>query len=246
MGKKKKKAHVLVEKTSDVVETTMKPVEAVKPENVSSRMIYGYARVSTKGQETLPQKEEIQVYCKENFPNDSVVVFEEQISATKIRESARPMWSVLLNVVKPKDILVVTSLSRLARKLTDLLRIIDLLKEKEVQLVLLKERIDGSTETGQLLLKLFGIIYEFEATLNSERTKASLDSRRDRGILGGRKCIPQFKIERALASYDSRKILVSDICKQEEISRPTFYRYLNLRKEKLEREKIEQEKQLVS
>jgi DNA invertase Pin-like site-specific DNA recombinase len=68
---------------------------------------------------------------------------------------------------------------------------------------------------------------EFERNIIRERTKAGLQSARQRGRLGGR---PRFlndkQIKRLKELYDERKSTITEICKIFDISRPTFYNYL--------------------
>ena len=193
------------------------------------RKILAYLRVSTLNQELQPQKEAIQNYCKKTFIDEPVTFFEEKVSGLKKDCVA---WQNLINNLNEGDIVIAYSLSCLSRRLTELLSIVELLQTKKVHLCLVKEQIDTSTSTGSLIFNIFGILRQYEAELISERTKIALESKRKRGIKGGRKPASLDRINAALDLYDMNKMTVGNICKQERISRPTFYKYLKIRNNK--------------
>ena len=61
-----------------------------------------------------------------------------------------------------------------------------------------------------------------------ERTKAGLVAARARGRVGGRPALLVPKqITRLKKLYDARKNTVQEICRIFNISRPTFYNYIN-------------------
>ena len=66
-----------------------------------------------------------------------------------------------------------------------MIAIAETLKERSIGLKSLKEGIDTTTSTGQLMFHLFGALAEFEKNLINERSKAGLDAARSRGKLGG-------------------------------------------------------------
>jgi predicted DNA-binding transcriptional regulator AlpA len=52
------------------------------------------------------------------------------------------------------------------------------------------------------------------------------------GVLGGRPpLLKPDQVKKMLARYDEKKLTVEEICKIFGISRPSFYNYLNKRKE---------------
>jgi DNA invertase Pin-like site-specific DNA recombinase len=151
---------------------------------------YGYARVSTKRQSFLPQREPLKAAGAE-------VITTERASGTL---TDRPKLDSLLNRLKPGDKLVVVSLDRLGRSLQHLIAVIDDLNDRGVEFQSLREQIDTATAGGRLQMQIFGALAEFEASLISERTKAGLAAAREAGRVGGRpRAMDLAKIEAALA-----------------------------------------------
>lgn len=180
-------------------------------------MNLGYARVSTKEQNLESQLDSLKIFGCEK-------IWKEKISGKK---KDRPELEDLIEYAREGDVIVVHSISRLARSVRNLLVLVDRLTEKKIGLKSLTEEwLDTTTPQGKLLLTIFGGLAEFERELISERTKDGLESARARGRLGGRPKVDKEKIDRALMLYDMKTIGIEDICNMTGISRSTLYKYL--------------------
>lgn len=93
-------------------------------------MIYGYVRISTKQQSIDRQVRNI----KQIYPE--AVIVQEAYSGTTMD---RPMWNKLMNQVKPRDIIVFDSVSRMARTAEDGYKTYETLYDKGIDLIFLKE-----------------------------------------------------------------------------------------------------------
>ena len=140
-------------------------------------MKLGYARVSTKDQTLNTQLEHLQNAGCEMF-------FEEKISGA-VR--ARPKLEALLQQIRKDDVLVVTKLDRLARSTAELLRISEILNEKEAGIQSLDEPwADTTTPADKMIMTVFGGIAEFERTLILSRTQEGREAAQARGVAFGR------------------------------------------------------------
>ena len=91
-------------------------------------MIYGYCRVSTKGQLEGNSIEDQTNAIKEKYENAQIII--ENYSAAK----ERPIFTELLEKLVPGDLLVVTKLDRFCRTTKEGLSYIDMLMNKGVHI----------------------------------------------------------------------------------------------------------------
>ena len=108
-------------------------------------MKYGYARVSTIGQDLT-----IQVQTLKNAGCD--VIREEKVSGTSLK--GRVELETLMEFMRDGDELVVTRIDRLARSIRDLQNIVHKLKKKGVTLSATEQPIDTKTSAGKAFLDM--------------------------------------------------------------------------------------------
>ena len=187
-------------------------------------MKVGYARISTVDQHLRMQEDALKsAGCEE--------IYTDVISGVK---SQRPGLDKALNYLREGDTLVVWKLDRLGRSIQHLIQTITSLIEKKIGFKSLQESIDTSTSGGKLIFHIFSALAEFERDLIQERTQAGLKAARVRGKMGGRPpLLDTRQINRMIEMYDEQKNTVAEICKIYNISRPSFYNYLNNRRREL-------------
>lgn len=137
-----------------------------------------YVRVSTEQQATegvsmAAQLERIRAYCLAN--GLELVAIHEDAGLSGKRADNRPgLQAALTDVCNRGGVLVVYSLSRLARSVSDSLAIIDRLQRAGADLASLTERIDTTSAAGKMLLTMLAAFAQFERDLTAERTTAAL------------------------------------------------------------------------
>lgn len=129
-------------------------------------MIYGYARVSTKGQETNGNSLESQVGLLKN--NGCQEIIEESYSGAK---TDRPKFKQLINKLKEGDTLVVTKLDRFARSTIQGCTIVEQLINKGVKVNILNMGILDNTPSSTLIRTIFFAFAQFERDMIIERTQ---------------------------------------------------------------------------
>lgn len=173
--------------------------------------IYGYARVSTRQQELNRQLDLLKQYnCHE--------ILTEKISGTK---ADRPELNRLKDKLRPGDMVVVESFSRLGRSTKDLIELVAYFEEREIKLLSIKENFDTSTPQGKLMMTVFQAFSQFERDLIVQRTKEGLNIARARG----RPKVNERELKKAPNLYKSEQYSVSEIVEVTGISRATIYRY---------------------
>lgn len=183
----------------------------------------GYARVSTRSQKDDSQVDEL---LAAGCDPDHLFV-DHGVSG---RKAARPQWDACLAYLRSGDTLVITRLSRAMRSLHELLNVAAQLKERGIELAVLKQGIDTSRPEGRLVFQILGAVDEFQADLIREGTLEGLAAARARGRVGGRKPKLTGKREKlAVEMYNAvgddgkRKHTVTEIAEVLKVSRPTIY-----------------------
>ena len=174
----------------------------------------GYIRVSSIDQNTARQ---------EAMMNENVErLFVDKASGKNME---RPQLKEMLGFVRKGDVLIVESISRLARNTRDLLTIIEELNNKQVGFISLKENIDTNTPSGKFMLTVFGAISELERSYILQRQKEGIEQAKLAGKYKGRKSI---KIdERFMSSYrmwQNGKITAVQAMNKAGVSKSTWYR----------------------
>lgn len=184
---------------------------------MSTNYVYGYARVSKVQQDLIRQLDMLKEYnCNE--------ILTEKMSGVK---SDRPQLERLKDKIRPGDIIVIESFSRLGRSTRDLIDLVEYFENKGVKLISIKEKFDTTTPQGKLMLTVFQAFSQFERDLIVQRTKEGLESARARGRKGGRPKVKDKNITKALKLYNSKEYSISEIVEMSGISQATLYRYIN-------------------
>lgn len=146
---------------------------------------YSYLRVSTVEQNTEKNKLEVL-----KFANDkqlgNVEFVEEQISG-KANFKNR-LLGTLLEKMKKGDVLIVPELSRIARSITQIFEVIDITKQKGIELYSLKEGFTNTDKsiTSTVTTTVFALVAQIERDLISLRTKEALQAKKAEGVKLGR------------------------------------------------------------
>lgn len=128
-------------------------------------MIYGYARVSTKGQDrngnSLPDQE------AQLLREGCEVIYHDSFTGTKMD---RPEFSKLLSILKSGDRLIVTKLDRFARTTSGGIETINELLNRGVSVHILNMGLIDNTPTGRLIVTILLAFAEYERNMIIERT----------------------------------------------------------------------------
>jgi DNA invertase Pin-like site-specific DNA recombinase len=177
-------------------------------------MKYGYARVSSSGQDLT-----IQVEALTNAGCETIR--QEKVSGTSVQ--GRDELNTLLEFLRDGDELVVTRVDRLARSIRDLQNIVYDLDKRGVTLSATEQPIQTNTSAGKCFLDMLGVFGEFETNLRKERQMEGIAKAKERGVYKGRK--PSVDVEQVKALKESG-MGASAIAKEMGIGRASVYRAL--------------------
>lgn len=184
-------------------------------------MIYGYSRVSAKGQLKGNSLEEQHTELERN---GCEVIIEEQFTG---KTTSRPKFEELVtNQLQHGDTLIVTKLDRFARSVSEGISTIRYLFDKGVKVHVLNVGLLENTAMGNFFITTLLAVAELERNMILERTAAGKDIARTRnGFKEGRPTIPKAKIELAMSLLDSHSY--KEVSEMTGISVATLARYKN-------------------
>jgi DNA invertase Pin-like site-specific DNA recombinase len=175
--------------------------------------ILGYARVSTGDQDVAGQTMRLE-------EAGAAKVFTDVMSGKTMH---RPGLVDLLIYARPGDTLAVVRLDRLGRSLGELLTTVTMLRERQIALLSLEEKIDTSSAAGELIFHVFGAIAHFERRLISERTKDGIAAARAKGKRPGRQPLDMDRVEAAIKLIEAQTS-PTEAARQLGLGRSTVYR----------------------
>ena len=134
-----------------------------------------YVRVSSDQQSIQNQLAELRRAIDFEGWQEVAVYKDEGVSGIKGRNE-RPGLDRLLEDAKQRqfDVIMVWAIDRLGRSLRGLLDTVEYIHKCKVDLYLMRERIDTTTDTGQLLFGIMGSLAQFERKTIQRRAEAGL------------------------------------------------------------------------
>lgn len=179
--------------------------------------IVGYARVSSAGQNLDRQTDALESMKVEK-------IFTDKLSG---KDTKRPGLESMLAYVREGDTVYVASFDRLARSLSNLLKLVEVFKAKGVRLVSMKESMDTGTPQGKLMLSVFGAFAEFEREIAAERRDGGIEAARARGAVFGRpRTEKPAGFEKAVRRWKAGKATAVETYTALGLSKTMFYKFV--------------------
>lgn len=182
---------------------------------------FAYVRVSTAGQTTENQIQEIEAA---GFKVDPRRVISETVSGSSAIEQ-RPGFNKLLNKLEQGDVLIVTKMDRLGRNAIDVATTVARLAEMGVRIYCLAlGGVDLTSPAGRMTMGVINSVAQFERDLLIERTQSGLKRAKAAGEVFGRPPtlteIQRAVLQKQIAAGTS----ISALAKQYGTSRQTIMR----------------------
>lgn len=146
--------------------------------------VYAYLRVSSIAQDEQNQRQGVDAKAAElNLRIDKYII--DKVSGTKSPKERN--LGKLSRRLKAGDVVIVSELSRLSRRIFTLCRLFEDLLEKGVRVYSVKENfvLDDSPQS-KMLIFCFGMSAEIEQRMISARTREALAYRKQQGVKLGR------------------------------------------------------------
>ena len=161
-----------------------------------------YCRVSTSEQNTQNQR-----MLLEKFANERGWIF-STFEETESTRKTRPIKQRVLAALRKGqfDAVLVYKLDRWARSTVELLLEIKELIDKGIGFISLSDNLDLASASGRLHFSILSAFAEFERSLISERTKAALRVKKEKGIRLGRPVGAKDSKKRRKSGYYIREM----------------------------------------
>lgn len=194
-------------------------------------MIYGYCRVSSKGQLDNNSFEQQETEILNKYEN--AVIIKEQFTGTT---TDRPKFNELIESLQENDILVVSKLDRLARNTVEGIEIVEKLFKKGVSVHVLNVGLLENTTMGRFFLTTLLAVAEMERNTIIERTQnGKAIAKTKPGFKEGRpQKYTQKQLDNALKmlSVNGGDKSYNEVSELLGISKSTLIREINRRKSK--------------
>lgn len=163
-------------------------------------MVYGYVRVSTKGQEEGNSIEDQQQQILNRYPDSEIII--ESASGAK----ERGLFNALLARIRDNDLLAVTTLDRFCRTTKEGLQYIDRLRKRGVIIHIMNMGVIEDTVMGRLIVTNLLAFAEFERAMIIERTqRGKAIAKQDPDYREGRpRAYGEKQIDHALGLLESK------------------------------------------
>ena len=149
--------------------------------------VFGYLRVSTKGQTTENQKKEI---LDKGFAVNEWIS-EEAVSGT-VEAFERPRFKRMIDMAQAGDIIITVKIDRLGRTSSDTLTAIKKMKELGLSVVIIQlGTTDMTSSAGKMMMNVLAAVAEMERDMLIERIHSGLERTKAQGTKLG----PPLKIE---------------------------------------------------
>lgn len=179
-------------------------------------MIYGYARVSTVGQDLESQIEELK-------RKGCQVIYSEKYTGT---QTDRPKFNELLGKLQKGDTLMVTKLDRFARSAIQGSELVKELLNRGIIVHIINIGTLDNTPASKLVRNIFFSFAEFERDMIVERTQEGRRYAKENNpnFKEGRPRLAKPKMDRAMKMLVDEGLSYKEVAEQTGISKATVYR----------------------
>jgi putative DNA-invertase from lambdoid prophage Rac len=203
-------------------------------------MIYFYNRQSSDKQTLKNGETMLTNYMKSNkLSYENFKQIDEHASAFKYGWRNRKLGTEIISQITDKDILLITEVSRISRRLKDLLDFVDEVKKIGFKTIIMNNNLTlDNSPTTTIIIQVLGMVAEMEAKTLKERTKIGIERARREGKQIGRPKSTEYKpAKRKLDNYkdDIIKLLKlgvpkNKIAKQFNVCYYTLHKFIKFHK----------------
>ena len=188
-----------------------------------------YCRVSTstKEQSTENQLRELTSYC-DRMGYEVVKVYEDEVSGSKTREK-RPAYNEMCKdaFLKKFDAIIGWDVSRFGRSMKEFVSFLADMDDKGIGVIAVKNGLDTVSSSGRMMMKLIGVLEEWNREMLIERTNAGLARTVANGTKLGRKSVLTSSIKKQITELKENGSSIRKISDEIGVNRGAIQRFLS-------------------
>jgi len=156
-----------------------------------------------------------------------VKVYQDEVSGAKTRER-RPAYNEMCQdaFLRKFDIIIGWDVSRFGRSLKEFVSFLAEMDEKGIGVVAVKNGLESQSVSGRMMLKLIGVMEEWNLEMLKERTRAGLARTVASGTKLGRKSVLTPSSKREIATLRDNGLSIQKIADEIGINRGAVQRFL--------------------
>lgn len=187
-----------------------------------------YCRVSTsdKNQTTENQSRELKLYC-ERMDYEIVQIYEDEVSGAKTREQ-RPQYNQMIkdSFQKKFDLIIGYDVSRFGRSMKEFVHFLSDMDERGIGVIAVKNGLQTNSSSGRMMMKLIGVLEEWNREILIERTKSGLRRTVANGTKLGRKTVLTKDIKSQIVDAHLEGLSIRNIAEKVQVNRGAVQRFL--------------------
>jgi len=158
-----------------------------------------------------------------------VKIYEDEVSGAKTREK-RPAYNEMCQdaFLKKFDTIIGWDVSRFGRSMKEFLSFLSDMDEKNINVVAVKNGLDMESSTGRMMLKLIGVLEEWNREMLIERTNAGISRARANGTKLGRKSVLTPNLKSEIKTLRASGLSIQKIADQIDMNRGAVQRFLKV------------------
>ena len=167
-------------------------------------------------------------YC-DRMGYEVVKVYEDEVSGAKSREK-RPAYNQMCKdaFLKKFDTIIGWDVSRFGRSMKEFVSFLSDMDEKGIGVIAVKNGLDTSSSSGRMMMKLIGVLEEWNREMLIERTRAGLARTVANGTKLGRKKITNDTMTAKIIELRTAKKTIREIASEVGVSRGTVSNILKV------------------
>lgn len=189
-----------------------------------------YCRVSTStdkyDQSTENQLRELIAYC-DRMDYQVTKIYEDQISGAKSREK-RPAYNEMYqdSFLKKFDVIIGWDVSRFSRSLKEFITFLSEMDDKNIAVIAVQNGLDTSSSSGRMMMKMIGVLEEWNREMLISRTRAGLARTVANGTKLGRKSVLTPSSKREITKLRNDGLSIQQNANEIGINRGAVQRFL--------------------